>query len=530
VSVAPNSFAFADLWEAVSASVPSRTALVSGERRLSFVELDDRAARLAGWLAERGVGPGTYVGVQMRNRVEHVEAMLAGYKLRAIPVNINYRLGPAELRYLYSDCGLVGVLHDEGLGADVAAAVRGLPGVRWTLAAGEAYEHALTAAPVPPIPRSGDDVYALYTGGTTGNPKAVEWRMEDAFFACIGGGDPTAEHGPVAGPGELVERILLDRAFLPAAPLVHAAGMWTTLRWLLAGCKVVLLPRFAPAEIWDQVARERVTTMNIVGDAMARPLLAALSGGSQLDLACLQSIATGGAPLSPETRERLLVALPHLIVKESYGSSETGVHGWAVHSAARRATGFTTVDTVVLDPGTRHLLPAGSDQPGLVVRRSRVPLRYRGDEVKSAATFLTVDGQRCALTGDLAVINPDGTLRLLGRQSQCINSGGEKIHAQEVEQALRDHPDVGDAVVVGVADERWGQRVVAVVAPRPGSSPGEEELRVHCRTRLAGYKVPKRVLVVAAVQRTVAGKLDYRWANQVAAHGLDRVDAGADPA
>jgi 3-oxocholest-4-en-26-oate---CoA ligase len=530
VSVAPKSFAFADLWEVVSASVPSRTALVCGGHRLTFAELDDRAARLAGWLAERGVGRGAYVGVQMRNRAEHVEAMLAGYKLRAIPVNINYRLGPVELRYLYSDCGLVGVLHDEGLGANVAEATRDLPGVRWTLEAGEAYEHALTAAPVASIPRSSDDIYALYTGGTTGNPKAVEWRMEDAFFACIGGGDPTAERGPVAQPGQLVERILADRAFLPAAPLVHAAGMWTTLRWLLAGCKVVLLPRFAPAEIWDQIAREHVTTMNIVGDAMARPLLAALPRGSQLDLACLQSIATGGAPLSPETREGLLAALPHLIVKDSYGSSETGVHGWAVHSAGRRTSGFTAVDTVLLDPGTRHLLPTGSEQPGLVARLNRVPLRYHGDEVKSGATFLSVAGQRCALTGDLAVMKPDGTLQLLGRQSQCINSGGEKIHPEEVEQALRDHPDVGDAVVVGVPDERWGQLVVAVVAPRPGSAPREEDLRGHCRSRLAGYKVPKRVLEVAAVQRTVAGKLDYRWANQVAAERLDGVNTGGGPA
>ena len=237
MSVAPSTFAFADLWEAISASVPNRTALVSAEHRLSFAELNDRAARLAGWMKEQGVGPGTYVGVQMRNRAEHVEAMLAAYKLRAIPVNINYRLGPAELHYLYSDCGLVGVLHDEGMGADVAAAVRDVVAVRFTLEAGEAYEHALTAAPVAPIARSSDDVYALYTGGTTGNPKSVEWRMEDAFFACLGGGDPTAERGAVAHPKELVERILADRAFLPAAPLVHAAGMWTTLRWLARAAK-----------------------------------------------------------------------------------------------------------------------------------------------------------------------------------------------------------------------------------------------------------------------------------------------------
>jgi 3-oxocholest-4-en-26-oate---CoA ligase len=528
VSVAPSTFAFADLWEAISASVPNRTALVSAEHRLSFAELNDRAARLAGWMKEQGVGPGTYVGVQMRNRAEHVEAMLAAYKLRAIPVNINYRLGPAELHYLYSDCGLVGVLHDEGMGADVAAAVRDVAAVRFTLEAGEAYEHALTAAPVAPIARSSDDVYALYTGGTTGNPKSVEWRMEDAFFACLGGGDPTAERGAVAHPKELVGRILADRAFLPAAPLVHAAGMWTTLRWLLAGCKVVLLPRFAAEEIWELVARERVTNMNIVGEAMARPLLAALPHASE-PVTCLQSIATGGAPLSLETRGGLLAALPHIIVKDSYGSSETGVHGWAVHSVGRRAAGFTVVDTVLLDPVTRRLLPVASKQPGLVARRRRVPLRYRGDEEKSKATFLTVDGRRCALTGDLAMLNSDGTLQLLGRESQCINSGGEKIHPEEVELALRAHPDVDDAVVVGVADERWGQVVVAVVAPRLGSAPREEDLRVHCRSRLAGYKVPKRVLAVVAVQRTVAGKLDYRWANQIAADALKQVDAGGEP-
>ena len=528
MSGAPHSFAFADLWEAVSASLPSRTALVCGEHRLSFSELDDRAARLAGWLAERGVGTGTYVGVQMRNRVEHVETMLAGYKLRAIPVNINYRLGPTELRYLYGDCGLVGVVHDEDLRVDVGAAVRSLPSVRWTLAVGEAYDSALTTAPVHPIPRSNDDLYALYTGGTTGSPKAVEWRMEDAFFACLGGGDPTAERGPVAAPAELLERILANRAFLPAAPLVHAAGMWTTLRWLLAGCKVVLLPRFAPGEIWEQIERERVTNMNIVGDAMARPLLQALpAGSSSLDLTCLHTIVTGGSPLSPEVRERLLAALPHLTIKDTYGSSETGSHGWAVHSAAARATGFTTVDTVLFDPITRQQLPPGSDQPGLVARRGRVPLRYHGDAIKSAATFLTIAGQRYALTGDLAVIRPDGTLQLLGRQSQCINSGGEKIYPEEVEHALRDHPDVGDAVVVGVADPRWGQRVVAVVASRAGLSLSEEALRSHCRDRLAGYKVPKQVLLVAAVQRTVAGKLDYRWAKQVAAEELARVEAGA---
>ncbi|GAA0628760.1 acyl-CoA synthetase [Sporichthya brevicatena] len=510
------SFAFGDLWELVSAAVPDRTALVCESTRLTFAELDERAAQLAGWLAAQGVVPGSYVGVQMRNRSEHVETMLAAYKLRAVPVNINYRFGPQELRYLYADAGLSGVVHDEDLREAVDEARQDVPGLTWTLEAGTDFGAAVGASsPAAVRPRSGDDVYALYTGGTTGHPKAVEWRMEDAFFACVGGGDPTGDRGPVSTPTELLDRLLEDRAFLPAPPLVHAAGMWTTLRWLFAGCKVVLVPRFDPADIWRHIARERVTTMNIVGDAMARPLVSAVPESA--DLTCLRTVATGGAGLSPAVRSQLLAALPWLTVKDSYGSSETGVHGWGVSDSGRTATGFSVVDTVLFDPQTRAPKPAGAPGPGLVARRGRVPLRYRGDAAKSGDTFVTIDGERYALTGDLAELDPDGQLRLIGRGSQCINSGGEKIFPEEVEQILREHPDVIDAVVVGLPDERWGQKVAALVAPSDGASPNETNLRRYCRERLAGYKVPKHVFVVPAVERTIAGKLDYRWASGRAA-------------
>ena len=519
-----NSFAFGDLWELVAAAVPDRTALVCGSTRLSFAELDERAGRLAGWLSEQGAVAGRYVGVQIRNRAEHLETVLAACKLRAVPVNLNYRLGASELRYLYQDSGLVGVVHDEDQGAVVAEAAAGLG--TWSLAVGEEFEAAVAShVPVAPGQRSGDDIYALYTGGTTGHPKAVEWRMEDAFFACVGGGDPTGALGPVLAPEDLLDRLLADRAFLPAPPLVHAAGIWTSLRWLLAGCKVVLLPRFDPAEIWQAVARERVTTMNIVGDAMARPLLDALP--SAADLTCLRTIASGGASLSPVTRDRLLVALPWLTLKDSYGSSETGVHGWAVHDDAGCSDGFSVVDTVLLDPDSLQLLPPGATVPGLVARLGRVPLRYRGDVAKSEATFLRVGGERCALTGDLAEFASDGTLRLVGRGSQCINTGGEKVFPEEVEQVLRDHVDLSDAAVVGVADDHWGQMVVALVSAKPDlhSPPTEADVRAHCRDRLASYKVPKRVLAVPAVERTVAGKIDYRWAARTAAAALVPVGA-----
>jgi len=513
-------FNFADLWELVCAAVPERTAVVCGQQRRLFAELDDRAARLATWMQARGVGPGAFVGLQMRNSIEYVEATLAAYKLRAVPININYRLLDAELVHLYRDSGVIGVIHDRDLVDRIHSVERAAPDLSWTLCRGADYEAAIIAStPLKPTrARSGDDPYVLYTGGTTGKPKGVVWRMEDAFFACIGGGDPTANLGPISRPDQIVERIQDGCAFLPAAPLIHAAGMWTTLRWLLAGAKVVLLPDFSPEQIWTAIAAERVTVMNIVGDAMARPLVDALAISNHLDLSCLRTIATGGAPLSAVIRTQLLAALPQLTVKDSYGSSETGVHGWSVHTTDSSAKPrFTVVDTVILDADTLAELPAGSAQAGLVARRNRVPTKYHNNQTKSATTFLSIRGQRYALTGDLAHLEADGSLRLLGRGSQCINSGGEKIFPEEVEDVLRAHPGVTDAVVVGTPDSRWGQRVTAIVATVAGQSLTSAELRVHCRAMIAAFKVPKDIVFVDQIHRTAAGKPDYVWAAALAA-------------
>jgi acyl-CoA synthetase (AMP-forming)/AMP-acid ligase II len=513
-------FNFADLWELVCAAVPQRTAVVCGERHCSFAELDDRAARLATWMKDRGVGPGTFVGVHMRNAIEYVEATLAAYKLRAVPINVNYRLLEAELVHLYLDSGLVGVIHDRDLATRIHTVQYAAPDLSWTLCRGAEYAAAIVASPPlnPSGGRSGDDPYVLYTGGTTGKPKGVVWRMEDAFFACVGGGDPTANLGHIGRPEQIVERIHEGYAFLPAAPLIHAAGMWTTLRWLLAGAKVVLLPNFSPTEIWTAVAVERVTVMNIVGDAMARPLLDALAVSHHLDLSCLRTIASGGAPLSPAIRARLLGALPRLTVKDSYGSSETGVHGWSVHTTdSADQPRFTVTDTVVLDGDSLAELPAGSAQAGIVARRDRVPIRYHNDQTKSARTFLSLRGRRYALTGDLAHLEADGRLRLLGRGSQCINSGGEKVFPEEVEEVVRAHPGVLDAVVIGTPDPRWGQRVTAIVATVAGQSLTSTELRAHCHEAIAAFKVPKEVVFVDEIHRTAAGKPDYVWAAALAA-------------
>jgi acyl-CoA synthetase (AMP-forming)/AMP-acid ligase II len=517
----PLTYSFADLWEQVAAAVPDRTALVCGSTRRTFAELDQRASQLASWLSGRGVGRGSFLGVQLRNGHELVETMLASYKLGAVPVNVNYRLTRPELLYVYNDADLVGVVHDASQSDLVAGVVSGMV---WTLGTGTEYESAVgSGTPLAEYPtRFSDDPYVLYTGGTTGFPKGVVWTMEDAFFACIGGGDPTGLRGPIRDPSQLCPRILDDVAFLPAAPLIHAAGMWTTLRWLLAGGKVVLLADFSPTAIWAQVAAERVNVMNIVGDAMARPLLDALPEPGTTDLSPLRTIASGGAPLTPRNRALLLTALPGLTVKDSYGSSETGVHGWSVHRAGDDgATRFVTVDTVVLDPDTLVPLRPGSGVTGIVARRGRVPLRYHKDEAKTARTFVTVDGTRYALTEDIASMATDGSLTLFGRGSQCINTGGEKVYPEEVEEVLRRHPDVFDAVVVGSPDDRWGQQVVAVVATTSTHENSEQDLRDACRASLAAFKVPKRILFVPEVQRTAAGKPDYSWATARAACTTD---------
>jgi 3-oxocholest-4-en-26-oate---CoA ligase len=524
MSVPATSYAFASLFERISVEVPNRPALVSHGSRLTFAELDERAALLAGWLREQGVRAGMFVGIQMRNRCEHIEATLAAYKLRAVPISINYRLGEAELAYVYADSQLVGVIHDDDFGAVVRRAADRVASRLWSLPTGDEYEAALmTATPVLPQERSGEDTYVLYTGGTTGQPKGVVWRMEDAFFACIGGGDPSSTRSPISDPEEIVDRILPKGVFLPAAPLVHAAGMWTALRWLFAGWAVVLLDRFSAPNVWRTIAAERVNTMNIVGDAMAKPLLDTWPVAADSDLSCLQMVVSGGARLSAGIRNGILDALPHLTVKDTYGSSETGTQGSAMYRRGDAdKDGYVVRDTVVLDPQTSLVMPPCLPRTGLIARRGHIPLRYHGDPHKSAQTFLDIGGVRHAITGDLGIMRADGTLHLLGRGSQCINSGGEKIFPEEIEQVLQQIPGIDDAIVVGIPDARWGEQAVAVVAIRAGSSSGEQEIQAYCRARLADFKTPKHVVMLAAVRRTVAGKPDYRWARETAMSVLQR--------
>jgi acyl-CoA synthetase (AMP-forming)/AMP-acid ligase II len=531
---ATSPFNLADLWEATADEIPDRVALVVGERRLTYRELDEGATRLANWMAQHGFRPGDHVALLLWNGTEYVEGFLAAHKLRGAAVNVNYRYVEEELRHVLADSDAVGAVVHRRFAPRLAAIRADLARLRWVLLVdddsgvdpgglgAEPYEEALaSSSPERSFgPRSGDDPYLLYTGGTTGLPKGVLWRSEDAFFACIGGGDPTRMEGEVSTPEELKERILDPGVFLPVAPLMHAAGNWTLMMWLYAGWTIVLVPGpLNPKALWEAVERERVNSVAVVGDAVLRPLLDAWDEAGGYDRSSLFLIGSGGAPLSPSLRERFFRTLPGVILADGYGSSETGIQAASRFSGETGAGGsrFTPADAVVLDEETLQPVAPGSGVVGRVARTGRIPVGYYKDEAKTKATFFERDGRRWALTGDSATVDEDGSITLLGRGSLCINTGGEKVYPEEVEGVLRAHPDVYDVLVVGAPDERWGSRVVALVQPVAGGAPDPDDLTTHCRSHLAGYKVPKEVRFVDEVVRSPTGKPDYRWAAATAA-------------
>lgn len=539
-----NTFNLADIWEATSDLVVDRTAVVFGDRRLTYADLEERANRLANWMKDQGVGPGQHIGLYLTSAPEYFEAMLAAYKLRAVPINVNYRYVEDELRHLFTDADLVGVLFHREF-ASRAEAIRGdLPKVGWWLAVedgsettdtvtGEvAYEEALSSSSSERDfgERSSDDHYVIYTGGTTGLPKGVMWRQEDAFYACIGGGDPMRMLGAVNEPAEVLDRMIDGSfVFMPVAPLMHAAGQWTSLSWLFSGGTVVLLPgSLDPLLVWRTIEREKVNLITVVGDAVVRPLVDAWDAEGPFDVSSLFSIGSGGAPLSPSLRKHLMEQLPSCAVVDGFGSSETGAQGsQRLEAGSAPSDGVTQFKpygetTTVLDEVTREAIKPGSGDVGRVALCGRIPLGYYNDPEKTAATFVEVDGRRWVLTGDMATVADDGTITLLGRGSGCINTGGEKVYPEEVEAVLKAHPSVYDAVVVGVPDDRWGQAVAAVVQPVAGATLTLDDVREHCRASLAGYKLPRRLTTVDVVQRSPAGKADYRWAAEVA------VEAAAD--
>lgn len=532
----------ADLFEAAADAVPEREALVAGPARRTYRELDRRANRLAHHLAAQGVSRGEHVGVHAYNCAEFVEAMLACYKLRAVPININYRYVEAELAYLFDNADLVALVHQQQFAPRIAAVRPNLPKLRHFVAiedgSGEdlaalgavPYEEALAGASdlrdFPP--RSPDDHYLIYTGGTTGMPKGVVWRQHDVIFT-LGGGIDHVTGIPCERPEQMTEKTKSPgMTSFALAPLMHGASQWATLGGVFVGNKVVLYSEgsFDAAKVWEIVERERVQVLLVTGDAMARPLADELPRAQRLrDLSSLIALSSTAAVFSPSVKAQFKAAFPNLVLTDSVGSSEGGFNGTAMYdpNAPRHEGAGVNVrpgrDTIVLDERGEPVAP-GSGVVGRIARGGNVPLGYYKDPVKSAEVFVTVGGKRYSIPGDFAKVEADGTLTLLGRGSVCINSGGEKIYPEEVEAALKSHPDVFDAMVVGVPDERWGQRVTAVVQPRGDRRPTLDELSAHCRAQLAGYKVPRALHLVPQIQRQPSGKPDYPWAQRIATgHG-----------
>ncbi len=534
-------FNIADLFECVADAVPAREAVVCGNERRTYAELDERSTRLAHALRDAGVGIGEHVGLYLRNSVAHVETMLACYKARAVPINVNYRYLGDELRYVCDDADLVALFHDAETSEHVAAidradlklvAVAGSPDYERLVQSGSARRDL--------GPRSPDDRYVLYTGGTTGLPKGVVWRQEDMFFGGLGSGNPGGP--PITEPEQIAASVIDNpaqriRPFLPAGdrgpdqfvslalgPLMHASGQWSALGTLLGGGKVVLYgePHVDVELVLDLIEREHVNACNVVGDSSARPMLAALTAQPRRwDLSELRLLGSGGSILSGDVKDALMDALPSVLaIVEGIGSSESPAQAVAVtrrDGAPSVSLTFTAkADTIVVDEVTLRPVERGSGIVGRLATGGRVPLCYYKDPERSARTFVEIDGVRWSVPGDMATIDADGTVHLLGRGSLCINTGGEKVYPEEVEAVLKTHPAVADALVLGAPDERFGQRVVAIVAPVDrGDAPDLGTLHEHCHAHLAGYKSPRALYVVDEITRTPAGKADYAWARQI---------------
>jgi acyl-CoA synthetase (AMP-forming)/AMP-acid ligase II len=519
-------FNIADLFEHTADRVPDRPALIVGPDHLTYGELDRRATQVAHRFAALGVGQGDHVGIYAYNCAAWVESMLAAFKLRAVPININFRYVEDELAYLLDNADCVVVVYDPEFSARLEAVRPGIPVVKHVVPIDDTWDRERDAQSAERHfgERSPDDHYMLYTGGTTGMPKGVVWRQEDVFMALGQGIDAVTGH-KVESDWELADAAALGFPLVSfmLPPLMHGACQWGMLGMMFKGNTVVLTAKFDPEGVWATIEREKANAIMITGDAMGRPLIETLDAQpDRWDVSSLLAVSSSAALFSAPVKDRFFTRFPNLVITDSIGSSEGGFNGLAhVGKGGTAMKGGPTVtpgpDTVVVDDDLNVLAP-GSGIVGKVARAGNIPIGYYKDEEKTKATFLTAaDGRRYVVAGDNAVWEEDGTITLLGRGSMCINSGGEKIFPEEVESALKSHPDVFDALVVGAPDERWGQRVVAVVQPREGRAPTLDDLVAHCRTKVAGYKVPRALHLVERISRSPSGKPDYPWAQKLAA-------------
>jgi fatty-acyl-CoA synthase len=522
----------ADVWDTVAARVADEPALLHGDRVVSWRTFEREAAALARFLVERGARPNDKLAVYAYSRPEWMIAVYAAFKARLVPVNVNYRYRRDELHYLFDNSDAVAVVFEGGFAENIEPIRDELPTLQTFVQLDDGSPQAPWATPYAEvaradatalaIERSGDDMLFIYTGGTTGMPKGVMWRQEDIWFTLGGGGDPItgegkpktlAEHGDNVSAG--ANRIRL----LPASPLMHGTGLLTALSALNSGGSVVTLAgrKFDAHELWQAAASSAVNVIAIVGDVFARPMADALDE-KRYDLSSLRMIISSGVMFSPETKERLLDHHAGMFIIDTLGASEATGMGIAISSAANRGerAKFSIGSRVkVFTDDGREVVP-GSGEIGRVARAGYIPVGYYKDPEKSARTFPVYDGVRYSVPGDYATVAADGSITLLGRGSQCINTGGEKVYPEEVEEIIKRHPRVRDAAVVGLPDARWGQAVTAVIEPVAGQGVDETEIRALVRESLADYKVPKRVFCVPSIGRSPAGKMDYKTVTETA--------------
>jgi acyl-CoA synthetase (AMP-forming)/AMP-acid ligase II len=531
---------------AVAATIPDRELIIQGDKRYTYAEIMDRSRRLAAYLHSRGLGCHTersaldghevgqdLVGLYAYNGNEFVESLIGAFSARVAPFNVNFRYVKSELQYLLADSGATALIYHSAFAPRVAEVLPDLPQLRVLIQIADDsgnplldgavdYETAVNSdAPPAAVQHSPDDLYVLYTGGTTGMPKGVLWRQHDIFMTSFGGrnlmtGEPT---------GSLDEIVTRLRGSTPTKlmilpPLIHGAAQWSVMTAITTGQTVVfpsVVDHLDADDVVRTIEREKVMTVTVVGDAMARPLVAAIEKGIA-DVSSLAVVANGGALLTPHVKQQLIEVLPNAIVIDGVGSSETGAQMHHMSASGTVSTGVFNAgpDTFVAAEDLSTLLAPGHDGMGWLAQRGYVPLGYKGDAAKTAVTFPVIDGVRYAIPGDRARHRDDGHIELLGRDSVTINSGGEKIFVEEVETAIASHPAVTDVVVTGRPSERWGQEVVAVVALANGAQAEAAELIDHAAQTLARYKLPKAIVFRAAIERSPAGKADYRWAREQA--------------
>jgi acyl-CoA synthetase (AMP-forming)/AMP-acid ligase II len=532
----------ADLFEHAVDAVPDNPAIKVGDRVVTYSELEVDSNRLAHFLASRGVGPGQHVGIYAKNSVEHVVALLAVLKIRAVSINVNYRYVEGELNYLFDNADLVALIHERPYAPLVAACAPNheklqtivvLPDVAEpddasdvSAYGGVLYEDALAGQSAERDfgERSADDLHIIYTGGTTGFPKGVMWRHED-FWRVLGGGIDFYTGEPLEEFDQSKQALEPRMMTFPLSPLMHGGAQASLLMHLFAGHCTILEPKFDAQRTWEVAEREKIQMLFMTGDAMALPLIDEFdrkaATGTPYDASNLFVISSSAAVFSPQVKRRWMDAFPDGIFTDSVGASETGFQGMGMQDKEHISTDGPVIglgpNSVVIDDDGQILdIVADIGKVGRLGRGGNVPVGYYKDPEKSAKTFLVIDGQRYSVPGDNARIEPDAKVTLLGRGSNCVNTGGEKVYPEEVEMAVKNHPAVYDCLVVGVPDEKYGQAVAAVVELREGTTLELDELRDFLRTYLSGYKLPRSLTLVDEIPRNATGKAQYPKAKEMA--------------